>query len=138
MRRRKLRGIMKALSFILQTLPVLIGLVTTSGAGHLFAIEAASQSTIPRVERMPNLPQPFAMRNWSPGDARLYRPPARLRSAWRSSAARPLAGRKPNDGFDAGVMSAAARSGGDQLSWRQSSAARLSDWTCGVIAVKTG
>ncbi|MCI0333027.1 MAG: hypothetical protein L0228_07380 [Planctomycetes bacterium] len=35
-----------------------------SGAGRLHAIEAASQSTISRVERMPNLPQPYAMRNW--------------------------------------------------------------------------
>ncbi len=36
-----------------------------SGAGRLHAIEGASQSTISRVERMPNIPQPYAMRDWS-------------------------------------------------------------------------
>ena len=34
------------------------------GAVCLGAVEETSQSKIPRVERMPNLPQPFAMRDW--------------------------------------------------------------------------
>jgi hypothetical protein len=34
------------------------------GLGRLGAVEGTSQSTIPRVERMPNEPQPFAMRDW--------------------------------------------------------------------------
>jgi hypothetical protein len=52
-------------SLILRILPVVACLVTMSGAGRLGAGEQNSQSTIPRVERMPNLPQPFAMRDWS-------------------------------------------------------------------------
>jgi hypothetical protein len=56
---------MKTLCIILQTLPVVVGLVTMNGAGRLHAIEAATQSKISRVERMPNLPQPYAMRDWS-------------------------------------------------------------------------
>jgi len=43
---------------------VLVGLTMTGGAVRLHAVEAVSPSTIPRVERMPNLPQPFAMRDW--------------------------------------------------------------------------
>ena len=35
------------------------------GAARLDATETASQSTISRVERMPNLPKPYAMRDWS-------------------------------------------------------------------------
>ena len=56
---------MKHPSFILRILPVVAWLVTMGGAGCLGAVEETSQSAIPRVERMPNLPQPFAMRDWS-------------------------------------------------------------------------
>ncbi len=34
------------------------------GAACLGTVEETSQSSIPRVQRMPNLPQPYAMRNW--------------------------------------------------------------------------
>ena len=55
---------MKTRSFILQTLPVLVGLVTMGVAGHLHADESTAQPTIARVERMPNLPQPYVLRDW--------------------------------------------------------------------------
>jgi hypothetical protein len=55
---------MKHPSFPLRILPVVAWLVTLGGAGCLGAVEETSQSAIPRVERMPNLPQPFAMRDW--------------------------------------------------------------------------
>lgn len=45
-------------------LPVVACLVTLGGSGCRSTIEDISQSTIPRVERMPNLPQPFEMRDW--------------------------------------------------------------------------
>lgn len=56
---------MKHPAFLLRLLSVVAGLVTMGGAGHLGAVEKTSQSTIPRVERMPNLPKPFTMRDWS-------------------------------------------------------------------------
>ncbi|MEI6394208.1 MAG: hypothetical protein WCT12_24275 [Verrucomicrobiota bacterium] len=56
---------MKQPAFLLRTLPILAGLVTMGGAGQLGAVDGTSQCAIPRVERMPNLPQPFAMRDWS-------------------------------------------------------------------------
>ncbi|MBI3852393.1 MAG: hypothetical protein HY298_19225 [Verrucomicrobia bacterium] len=56
---------MKNSSFVLRILPVVAWLVTTGDAGCLGAVEETLQSRIPRVERMPNLPQPFAMRDWS-------------------------------------------------------------------------
>jgi hypothetical protein len=55
---------MKTRSFFLQILPVLVGLVTTFGAGRLNAVQQTSQTAIARVEGMPNLPQPYAMRDW--------------------------------------------------------------------------
>jgi hypothetical protein len=55
---------MKHPFFILRILPFVTWLVTMGGAACLGAVEETSQSTIPRVERMPNLPQPFAMRDW--------------------------------------------------------------------------
>jgi len=59
-----LSHLMKHASFPLRILPVVAWWVTLSGAGCLGAVEETSQSAIPRVERMPNLPQPFAMRDW--------------------------------------------------------------------------
>ena len=59
-----LSHIMKHSSFFLRILPVVAWWVTMGGGGCLGAVEETSQSTIPRVERMPNLPQPFAMRDW--------------------------------------------------------------------------
>lgn len=56
---------MKHPSFIRRILPVVAWWVTMGGAVCLVAAVESSQSTIPRVERMPNLPQPFAMRDWS-------------------------------------------------------------------------
>src|SRR6476660_3499320 len=56
---------MKARSFNLRILPVVAWLVTMGGAGRLGAVEETSPSTIPRVARMPNLPQPFTMRDWT-------------------------------------------------------------------------
>ena len=55
---------MKHPSFPRRILPVVAWLVTLGGAGWVGAVEETAQSTIPRVERMPNLPQPFAMRDW--------------------------------------------------------------------------
>jgi hypothetical protein len=55
---------MKHPSFLLRILPVVAWLVSLGGAVCLGAVEETSQRTIPRVERMPNLPQPFAMRDW--------------------------------------------------------------------------
>ncbi|NOS69111.1 MAG: hypothetical protein HOP33_04195 [Verrucomicrobia bacterium] len=49
-------------SFLRRILPVVAWLVTTGGVG---AAEGISKATISRVEAMPNLPQPFAMRDWS-------------------------------------------------------------------------
>jgi hypothetical protein len=56
---------MKTRSFNLRILPVVAWLVTMGGAERLGAVEETSPSTIPRVARMPNLPQPFAMRDWT-------------------------------------------------------------------------
>jgi hypothetical protein len=56
---------MKTRSFNLRILPVVACLMTMAGAGRLGAVEQTSPSTIPRVARMPNLPQPFAMRDWT-------------------------------------------------------------------------
>ena len=55
---------MKDPSFPRRILPVVAWLVTLGGAGWVGAVEETAQSTIPRVERMPNLPRPFAMRDW--------------------------------------------------------------------------
>ena len=55
---------MKHPSFLPRLLPAIAWWVTMVGAMDLSAAET-SRSTIPRVERMPNLPQPFAMRDWS-------------------------------------------------------------------------
>ena len=49
----------------LRRLVCVAALVTIAGARHLDAADVASQSTIPRVAGMPNLPEPFAMRDWS-------------------------------------------------------------------------
>lgn len=59
-----LSHIMKHSSFLLRILPFVAWLVTTGGAWRLGAVEVTSRSMIPRVEQMPNLPQPFAMRDW--------------------------------------------------------------------------
>jgi hypothetical protein len=56
---------MKIRSLFLQTLPIFFGLATMGGAERLDAVEATPQSAITRVERMPNLPQPYAMRDWA-------------------------------------------------------------------------
>lgn len=56
---------MKHPTFLLRILPVVAWWMTTGGAGYLGAAEETSQSPIPRVEKMPNLPRPFAMRDWS-------------------------------------------------------------------------
>jgi hypothetical protein len=56
---------MKRFSFLQRILPVVAWSVTMGDARYLGAAEDTSQSTIHRIEQMPNLPQPFAMRNWS-------------------------------------------------------------------------
>jgi hypothetical protein len=55
---------MRRYSFLRRILPVVAWLATMGGAGGVSAGEETSQITIPRVERMPNLPQPFALRDW--------------------------------------------------------------------------
>ena len=55
---------MKHSSPILRSLLIFAWVVSLDGARCLGAVEEIPQSTIPRVERMPNLPQPFAMRDW--------------------------------------------------------------------------
>ena len=45
-------------------LPFFACVVTLGGAGCRSPIEHTVASTIPRVARMPNLPQPYAMRDW--------------------------------------------------------------------------
>lgn len=42
-----------------------ICLLTLGGASPLNAVEAMSQTMISRVAPMPNLPQPYSMRDWS-------------------------------------------------------------------------
>jgi hypothetical protein len=49
---------------MLRTLSFVAWVATMGGLGRLGAVEGTPQSSIPRVERMPNLPQPFAMRDW--------------------------------------------------------------------------
>jgi hypothetical protein len=56
---------MRHSSFLQRILPVVAWLATMGGAGCVGAVEETSQTMIPRVERMPNLPQPFAMRDWT-------------------------------------------------------------------------
>jgi len=56
---------MKPPSFPLLILPVAAWWMTLGGAGWAGAVTEPSPSAIPRVERMPHLPQPFAMRDWS-------------------------------------------------------------------------
>ncbi len=55
---------MKRLFFLSRILPVVAGWVTFSGATSHAAIEKAAPATISRVERIPNLPKPFALRDW--------------------------------------------------------------------------
>ncbi|MCX6922623.1 MAG: hypothetical protein NT154_05320, partial [Verrucomicrobia bacterium] len=55
---------MKQPAFILRILPFVAWWMAAGGAGHVGAVEETSRATITRVERMPNLPQPFAMREW--------------------------------------------------------------------------
>ena len=49
---------------MLRTLSFVAWVATMGGLGRLGAVEETSRATIPRVERMPNLPRPFAMRDW--------------------------------------------------------------------------
>jgi hypothetical protein len=56
---------MNRLSVILQFLTIAFCLVTIGGAGCTDTAEPASRSVIPRVRQMADLPQPFAMRDWS-------------------------------------------------------------------------
>ena len=49
---------------MLRTLSFVAWVATMGGLGRLGAEEETSRATIPRVERMPNLPRPFAMRDW--------------------------------------------------------------------------
>lgn len=57
---------MKRLLIILLFLPVAAWLVTMVGAACSDAVgDAATTPSIPRVAQMPNLPQPYAMRDWS-------------------------------------------------------------------------
>ena len=55
---------MKRLLIILLFLPVAAWLVTMVGAACSDAVTEDTTSAISRVEQMPNLPQPFAMRDW--------------------------------------------------------------------------
>ena len=57
--------IMMILSTNLRILTVVACFLAIGSANHLRAVEETLPSTIPRVERMPNLPQPYAMRDWS-------------------------------------------------------------------------
>lgn len=56
---------MKPPYFFLRLLPFVPWLVTMAGAENPGAVEVTWGSMIPRVERMPDGPQPFAMRDWS-------------------------------------------------------------------------
>ena len=56
---------MKPSSYVLRLLICVALLVSVGDARRLGAAEEACQSAIPRVEEMPNLPKPFAMRDWS-------------------------------------------------------------------------
>ncbi len=56
---------MKPSSFLHRILPIVAWLVTTGSAGQLSAAEVPSPLLIPRVVPMPNLPKPFAMRDWA-------------------------------------------------------------------------
>ena len=56
---------MKRLSYVPRLLFYITALAAVSVAACLHAAEQTAQSAIPRVARMPNLPQPFAMRDWS-------------------------------------------------------------------------
>ena len=57
--------IMQHTAFLNRLLRFFAWCVTMAGAEWLDAVVVASPLTIPRVARMPNLPQPFAMRDWS-------------------------------------------------------------------------
>jgi hypothetical protein len=50
---------------MLRSLSFVAWVVVMGGLGRLGAAAESSQSAIPRVQRMPNLPQPFAMRDWA-------------------------------------------------------------------------
>lgn len=50
---------------MLRLLICVAALASVGDAGRLGAAEEACQSAIPRVEGMPNLPEPFAMRDWT-------------------------------------------------------------------------
>jgi hypothetical protein len=56
---------MSRLSVILRFLPIAACLATIGGAGCTDTAGPASRSVIPRVREMPDLPQPYAMRDWS-------------------------------------------------------------------------
>jgi hypothetical protein len=56
---------MKRSFSMLRSLSFAALVVAMGGLARLGAVEGTSQSLIRRVERMPNLPQPFAMRDWS-------------------------------------------------------------------------
>jgi len=56
---------MKTACLSLRILSVVLCMVTIGDADRLRAAEETSPSTISRVEGMPNLPQPFAIRDWS-------------------------------------------------------------------------
>ncbi len=56
---------MKSLPYVLRLLICVASLATVGGVGRLNAAETDCQSAIARVAGMPNLPQPYAMRDWS-------------------------------------------------------------------------
>jgi hypothetical protein len=51
----------------LRVIAVVAQLATITGDAFFIAAETSAQSTIQRVERMPNLPQPLAVRDWRQG-----------------------------------------------------------------------
>jgi len=56
---------MRPLSYLLRVLICAASIALVGDAGRLGAADAVRQTAIPRVAGMPNLPQPFAMRDWS-------------------------------------------------------------------------
>ncbi len=56
---------MKTLFLSLRILAVVACLLTIGGVKRVVAVEVTSPATISRVEHMPNLPRPYAMRDWS-------------------------------------------------------------------------
>ena len=129
---------MKHLSIILRFLPFVACLATIVGAACSGAVGQDSPSAISRVEQMPNLPQPYVMRDWT----QVTRDYLDLVFDFDQRGDHlPLVewiGRRPHDGVDSRRTLAARRIPRQSTIWRPSSAGRSSDWTCEAFAAKTG